>query len=233
MKNLAMLALYSAVAAAAATPDVTGHWEGRIQLPARELGITVDLGKNPKGVWTGSMTVVGSTATDVPLTDLTVQDATVKFAAYLPDYAAFEGSVSEDRNSLSGTASNTQGGAPFKLERKGEANVKVPPANSVLPKNFEGVWEGALSEAGKSLRVRLKLAPAADGLATAVLTSVDQGNQEIPVTSVTIEGGQLQVDARAVSGVYRGTLGANGEISGEWSQGATHLPLTFQHAARP
>jgi hypothetical protein len=103
----------------------------------------------------------------------------------------------------------------------------------VLSKEFDGVWEGALAEDGKTLRVRLKLTPGADGLATASLTSVDQGSQEIPVTTVTIEGQQLQVEARGVSGIYKGTLGANGEIAGEWSQGPNHLPLRFHRAARP
>jgi hypothetical protein len=36
-----------------------------------------------------------------------------------------------------------------------------------------------------------------------------------------------------VSGKYSGTLGANGEIAGEWSQGQRTVPLTFKRAAAP
>ena len=32
-----------------------------------------------------------------------------------------------------------------------------------------------------------------------------------------------------MSTMYRGTLGATGEIAGEWSEGPNHLPLTFKH----
>jgi hypothetical protein len=230
MKTLAILVLFSTIGRAA---DAAGHWEGKIQMPGRELGITVDLARNPQGAWTGSMSVLGSSAADVPLDELKVQNSAVKFAAYLPDYASFEGNLSEDLSSLSGTVSNALGGVPFQLARKGEANVKLPPANSVLSKDFEGVWEGAIAADGKSRRVRMKLAPASDGRATALLTAVDQGNHEIPVTTVSIEGRQLQVEARAVSGVYRGSLGDNGEIAGEWSEGPNHLPLTFRRAPHP
>src|SRR5690242_17659240 len=119
MKNLAILVFCSAVAAAAApTSDATGHWEGKLQMPERELGITLDLARNPQGAWIGSMSILGSSAAEVPLEDLTVQGTSLKFAAYLPDFVSFEGSLSEDRGGLAGTASNALGGVPFQLARK-------------------------------------------------------------------------------------------------------------------
>ena len=65
-------------------------------------------------------------------------------------------------------------------------------------------------------------------MAAALLTSLDQGNMEIPVTSVTIEGQQLDIEARAISGIYRGTLGASGDIAGEWQEGSERLPLILK-----
>jgi hypothetical protein len=222
------LAAESVVGAAETAQGATGHWEGKLQMPGRELGMAVDLTRDAKGRWIGSISLVGTSAKDVPLHRLTVAGATVQFTADLPDSAAFEGSLSEDQNGLSGKASNALGAVPFQLTRQGAANVNVPPPNSVLSKEFSGVWEGALAAGGKTPRIRLELAPAADGLATAVLISVDQGNTEIPVTSVTIQGRQLQVEARAVSGMYRGTLGAGGEIAGEWVEGSERLPLILK-----
>ena len=61
-----------------------------------------------------------------------------------------------------------------------------------------------------------------------MFVAVDQGNLEIPVATVTIQDKQLRLDSPAISGSYRGTLGGNGEIDGEWSQGPTHHPLTFK-----
>lgn len=225
------LAVLGAVGLAQTASKATGHWQGKIQIPERELGITVDLDRSPKGVWIGSMSVVGSTAVDVPLSSITVEDTAVRFTASLPEHASFNGHLSEDASSLSGTASSAAGEAPFELTRNGEANVKVPPPSSPLSKDFEGTWEGTLEDGGKLLRVVLKLTPAADGIATATLISVDQGNKEIPATTVTIKEKQLQLEARAVSGTYSGTLGANGAIAGEWAQRTNRLPLTFKRAS--
>jgi hypothetical protein len=177
------------------------------------------------------MSVLGSTAVDVPLGNLTVEETVVRFTASLPEHTAFDGRLSADASSLSGTVSSAAGEAPFQLTRNGEANVKVPPPSSALSKEFEGTWEGTLDVGGKVRRARLKLSPAADGTATATLISVDKGNLEIPVTTVTLKGKELHLEARAVSGTYRGTLGASGEIAGEWSEGPNHFPLTFKRVS--
>jgi hypothetical protein len=107
----------------------------------------------------------------------------------------------------------------------------VPPPSSVLSKEFEGAWEGVLDAGGRTRHIGLKMGAAADGTATATLIAVDQGNTEIPVTTVTIKDKQLQLEVRTVSGTYSGTLGASGEISGEWAQGPGHFPLTFKRAS--
>jgi hypothetical protein len=218
-------------ASAQTTPQPAGHWQGKIQIPDHELGVTVDLARNPKGTWIGSISITGSTSIDVPLSSITVDGAAVRFAANLSRPASFDGRVSADGASLSGKASNADGEVPFQLTRNGEANVAVPPPSSALSKEFEGAWEGALDAGGTTRRIGLKLAPAVDGTASATLIAVDQGNVEIPVTTVTINDKQLQLEVRTVSGTYSGTLGGNGEISGEWSQGPGHFPLTFKRVA--
>jgi hypothetical protein len=36
------------------------------------------------------------------------------------------------------------------------------------------------------------------------------------------------LEVRAVSGTYRGTMGDNGEIAGEWSEGGNKAPVVFK-----
>jgi hypothetical protein len=231
-----MLVLATLVAAFAPGPRVqaaagpAGHWEGTIQIPERALGFAVDLARGSNGAWIGSLSLKGATAVDVPLIDISVTDATVRFTASLPGTTSFEGSLSADANSLTGKVSNAEGGVPFELTRRGEANVKLPPASSVLPKEFEGTWEGAVVADGNTRRIVLKMSSAPDGTARAVLISVDKGNTEIPVTTVRLTGKELELEARAVGGTYRGTLDASGEIAGEWVEKTTRLPLTFKKA---
>jgi hypothetical protein len=221
--------LLSATALHAQTlPDVSGHWEGKIQIPDHELSVTVDVARNSAGAWIGSVSIPPESM-DVPLTDIAIDGSGVRFAAGLPGKTSFEGSLSPDARAVSGTVSNAQGGVSFQLARSGDANVKVPPASSRLTKNLEGTWQGALDADGTKRRVLMKLSAAPDGTAVGTLVAVDQGNVEIPVTTVTLEDNRLQLDVRSVSGSYRGTLGPEGEISGEWTERSVRLPLTFRH----
>jgi hypothetical protein len=212
--------------APAASLDPGGHWEGKIVIGSRELGITVDLARDADAKWIGSMSVIMSTSIDVPLSDIAVEDTLVRFTATIPGKVSFEGSLVGD--AISGTASNREGSAPFQLARKGEAAVKVPPQSTPLPKRFEGTWQTSLEARGKTIRLGLRLAQAANGLATGTLVAIDQGNEEIPVTTVMVKDDELRLESRAVSGTYRGTLGSSGEIAGEWTQGPQTIPLTFR-----
>src|SRR5437870_2417276 len=104
---------------AQATPTAAGHWEGKIDMGARQLGIVVDLARAANGAWIGSMTATGTSSVDVPLANLNVDGSAVRFTATLPERAAFEGTLSPDAATLAGTASNAVGAAPFQLSRSG------------------------------------------------------------------------------------------------------------------
>lgn len=218
-------------APARAATGAAGHWEGKIQIPDHELSFVVDLDKGSKGEWIGSLSITGTASVDVPLIKIVVSATDVQFAANLPGETSFSGTLSADAASLSGKAANAEGAVPFQLARTGDASVKVPPPSSLLSKDFEGTWEGSLESDGKVRRIVLKLSPAPDGTATATLVSVDKGNLEIPVTTVTLRDRQLELDVRAAGGTYRGTLGAGGNIAGEWSEKTSRLPLTFKRSA--
>jgi hypothetical protein len=228
---VAGLALVLSPMPARASTGPAGHWEGKIQIPDHELSFTVDLDQGSKGEWIGSLSITGSGSVDVPLLKIIVSGTAVQFMANLPGETFFTGTLSSDASSLAGKASNAEGAVPFQLARSGDANVKVPPPSSVLSKDFEGTWEGAVESDGKVRRIVLKLSPAPDGIARALLISVDKGNLEIPVTTVILQGKQLELQARVVGGTYRGTLGATGEIAGEWIEPAARLPLTFKRSA--
>jgi len=200
-------------------------------MPNRDLSITVDLAKGKTGKWIGSMSVLGSSSIDVPLENITVQDTAVAFTATLPQSASFEGKLSADGESVTGKVSNPEGDVDFQLARRGEANIKMPPPSSKSSKQFEGTWEATVEKDGSVRRLSLKLWPAPDGTATATLMRLEPRKMEIPITTVTMRDKQLELESRAVSGSYRGTLGGSGEIAGEWIEGSTHTPVTFKRAS--
>ena len=60
------------------------------------------------------------------------------------------------------------------------------PVTKIKPidKTFDGTWEGAVGDAGQTLRLRVKLTNGPDGLATGTMVSVDQGGREAPIDAV-------------------------------------------------
>lgn len=96
-------------------------------------------------------------------------------------------------------------------------------------KDITGVWQGTL-EAGKSLRLVLKIQKGEDGAYKAQFFSIDQGGSQIPVTSVKLDGSAVKMSVVAIGGSYDGkVLADNSEIDGTWSQGGNPLPLNLKH----
>jgi uncharacterized protein (TIGR03435 family) len=95
-------------------------------------------------------------------------------------------------------------------------------------KDISGTWQGTL-EAGKSLRVVLKIAKGDDGGWKSTLYSIDtQGGTPIPVSSTKLDGSSVKL--LVIPGIsYEGKLTADGsEIDGSWNQGQA-LPLNLKH----
>jgi uncharacterized protein (TIGR03435 family) len=98
-------------------------------------------------------------------------------------------------------------------------------------RDISGNWQGTL-EAGKGLRTVLKISKAESGGWKAVLYSVDQGGQPIPVTSIVLQGQNLIFAIKPLDVTYTGTLNPDGTtISGNATQnGQTHA-LNLEHVS--
>jgi hypothetical protein len=57
--------------------------------------------------------------------------------------------------------------------------------------------------------------------------SLDQGNIEIPVATITQDGSRLKLLVTMFSGTFDGEL-KGGELAGTWTQGQLSLPLVFK-----
>jgi hypothetical protein len=90
-----------------------------------------------------------------------------------------------------------------------------------------GKWKGALEAMGTQLRLVLTVESKDDGI-SAVLTSVDQGNTDLVVDTITLEDGKVTFEVRMVGGKFEGKLEDDkSTIKGEWSQAGNTLPLTL------
>jgi len=217
---------------AAQTPGASGHWEGAIKLPDKELNIQVDLARNDKGEWMGTIAIPQQNLKEFPLSNVAVNGKSVKFAMKgPPGDPAFDGTLSADGKSISGNFTQGAASLSFAMERTGDAKIEAPAKSSGIAKEFEGTWEGTLTAGEKNLRLVLKMSNQPDGAAAGSIISVDQGGGEIPISTITQKGSDLKLELRSINATYAGAL-KEGSLVGEWKQGPGTLPLSFKRPAK-
>jgi uncharacterized protein (TIGR03435 family) len=95
-------------------------------------------------------------------------------------------------------------------------------------KDISGIWQGTL-QAGKELRIVMKVSKGDDGGMKAMMYSIDQGGQPIAGT-VSLQGATVKITVPGLGGTYDGKVDPDGgTIAGTWSQGPKPLPLNLKH----
>ena len=96
--------------------------------------------------------------------------------------------------------------------------------------DFAGNWIGTLDAGGAQLRLRFVITEGDDGLGATVF-SIDQGNVEIPVETVTTNGDTISLSMPMVGASYTGGLSTEeGRITGTFAQGGASFPLVLERA---
>jgi hypothetical protein len=93
--------------------------------------------------------------------------------------------------------------------------VGISSASAQSTASVSGHWEGKIHQPVRA-KPRIRMVPSHSSLRARARRCEGLLDKE------------LQLDARSVGGSYRGTLGADGQIAGEWTQGAIRLTLTFK-----
>lgn len=225
----ALTALMLLSAAAGQTGGISGHYEGKMQVPNREVELTVDLDRDAKQAWIGH-TIISPNPSELSLENISVNGTAVSWTVpSIPGSPKFEGTWDAEAKTMKLTAHIGGKDLPIELRRTAAARVYVPEPSSALPKEFEGKWEGALDTGAQTLRITLLLDRTADGKASGTLISVDQGGVKIPATQIKIADNELEFAVKAVNGNYKGRLNPEkAQISGDWSQFGNTMPLNFR-----
>ncbi len=232
VKNAVAACLWIACAGAlSAQSDMRGHWSGTIDSPAGALVMEVDLDKTADG-WIGSVAIPAQGASGLPLEAISFQDGKGSFHIKGgPGDPGFTGTLSADGKVMDGNFTQGPASIPLKLTRTGEAKVDMPKPSPPVSAEFLGTWEGTIIDSGATLHVTLKISNGQAG-AEALMVSIDQGNAQIPVTTITQTGTKLTLDVKAVGGGYGGEISKDGsQIAGAWTQVGNSTPLVFKKAA--
>jgi uncharacterized protein (TIGR03435 family) len=103
---------------------------------------------------------------------------------------------------------------------RAQAQAKAP--------DITGNWQGTL-QAGNGLRTLIKIT-SDDGKLKAVLYSIDQGGQPLPMTSISLQGQTLLFAIKPIDVTYVGTLSPDGKtITGNATQGGQTHVLNLDH----
>jgi hypothetical protein len=214
-----------------AQSDMRGHWTGDLETSNATLSLEVDLDKTATG-WVGSVSIPAQKASGLPLDAISFSEGKGSFRIKgAPGDPTFTGTLSADGKTLQGEFSQGPTTLPLKLSRTGDAKVEVAQASPPVAAEFLGRWEGTLEAGGGKLRLILTISNGKAG-SEAVLVSVDQGNAEIPVSTITQTGTKLVLKVNAVGGGYEGEINGEGtQLTGSWTQLGNTLPLTLKKAA--
>jgi predicted hotdog family 3-hydroxylacyl-ACP dehydratase len=214
---------------AQATVDPSGHWEGTVQASNMALKVEIDLARNSLGVFAGTFSQPAQGVKGLPLSSIAVEASTVRFVVKGgPDAATFDGALSADGTSISGTV--TQGGftIPINLSRTGDARIVPAPKSAPIAKELEGTWNGALDIDGAAMRLVVKMANQPDGTAAGTVVSPDGSGVEIPI-GMTQNGSTVTIDVPSVGASYVAVLNpARTELTGTWTQRDAAFPLTLR-----
>lgn len=224
MKTL-FASLFFAALLAAQSPR--GHWTGTMAVPEQAVDFQVDLDQMG-GKWVGSISIPARKASGIPLDKISSSGAKCVFRIQgAPGDPTFNGVIAKDGKSMSGSFVSDGKPIAFQLTLAGDPRVELPKPSPKVPDGFVGEWEGAI-ELSVRLKIALKLANGPDG-ATAVLTSIDQGNAQIPVSSISVDGNLLTLDLKAVGGQLTGQLDSAGTtMTGAWRQAGKSLYLSLK-----
>jgi len=96
------------------------------------------------------------------------------------------------------------------------------------PSGFAGNWVGSLSVGTVQLRMRFEIGESGGEL-TASVFSLDQGNAQVPVESVTLTGATVTIAMPVAGATFEGTLSADGNsIEGSFAQMGSTLALNLE-----
>lgn len=212
----------------AADSPLAGRWEGTVQTPGMPVTLVLDLGHGAAGEWAGSAVFPGFGVKGAPLKDVTVKDSEASFTVL----SAMGDPKLTVRVVADGTLSGSyeQGGhtVPVSLKRAGAAQIDFPKPSTPIRKELEGRWEGALDFGGFKMRLGLKLASGAKGLAEGQLIMHDSGDYAAPIDLITQDGDKLEMRVAAVNFGYEGLISrSNEEFRGILRIGAFEYPLVW------
>jgi len=209
-----------------AQTGAAGHWEGVLNADGREIGLTLDLAKNDKSEWIGSMAVPAQNAMGLAVKDIAVSGNSVKFMAVELQMAKLELTLAEGK--LTGTITNPRSSFPIEFKRTGEAKVLLPPTSPEVSKDLEGDWAGTLKTPGPELEIAVHFKNQPDHTVVATIDIPAQNAMGMPINDVKQTGDQVEFGLKIAHASFKGTLNKERrELTGQLAHDDQGMAMTL------
>jgi hypothetical protein len=221
----AAVALFGSIAFA--QPGPAGHWEGTFTVNSREIRLSLDLAKDAKSEWTGSMGLPADNMTGLVVMNIAVSGDSVKFTAVELGMAKFDLTLAGDK--LKGTVATPQGAMPVDFQRTGDAKVELIPASPAVSKELEGDWEGDLQTPARAFKILLHFKNRPDQTVAATIDTPDSGGMNLPLNNVKQTGDKVEFGIKIAHSTFQGTLNPEAtQLTGQWTHEAGAMPITLK-----
>jgi uncharacterized protein len=224
MKPTLILAALLALVSIAGAQDVSGDWQGTLDIGGGQLRLVLHIAKAPDGALKATLDSVDQGANGIPVNSITLKGSELNLDVAAV-HGTYDGQVQPDGKTIKGTWSQ---GNPLPLEFRRATTPIKPEHKPAKPSDIDGPWMGTLDTGGGKLRVIFHIVNTEDGL-IATLDSPDQGAKGLPTTSVTRDGSTLKIEVKGIGGSFEGKIAADlSSIDGNWTQGGRTLPLVLK-----
>lgn len=220
--------ILSLVVLAQPAVDPSGHWVGKVQTPAGPMAVEIDLAKNAKGEWAGSINLPDEQLKALPLQSVALNGRKISLNARRDQ--PMEGEISADGKSIDGMLNTPEGAAPFILDRTGDAVITPAVTSDPIARDLEGLWNATLMTGAGEMHLTLNLANQPDGTGLARVINLTQGGLILPARFVQ-NASAVSLEFTVVPLSFTGSLNAaRNELTGTLKQGAMSVPITFKKA---
>ncbi len=200
------------------TNEFDGTWNGKLNVGV-ELPVIVHI-KTSDGKLLATLDSPDQNAYDIKVTEASAEGNKLKLGVESIG-AKFEGDLSDDGKSITGTF--TQGGNSFPLELT-KAGFNEKPKVELA---YKSLWQGSLEISGMELRLVFKLYEV-DGKLQVHLDSPDQGAKNIAGAVDYFNADSVKFSFAAVNGWYEGNFSDETHLNGTWYQGPSNLELNLE-----
>src|SRR5262249_23836332 len=129
----------------------------------------------------------------------------------------FAGELNAAGTEISCTWEQVGHGLPLELKRgeAAEVETKLDATAYAWSKetDLQGHWNGTLRVGGGTLRLALHIALTPDGSFSGTIDSLDQGARDLPITTISHTGNDVQLEWHALNAAFRGQLD-KGKLNG-------------------